>query len=36
MAGQKEQFEFINGIRGLAALQVVLLHFCAIFFPAFA
>jgi peptidoglycan/LPS O-acetylase OafA/YrhL len=36
MVSQKEQFEFINGTRGLAALQVVLLHFCAIFYPAFA
>ncbi|MBB4862682.1 peptidoglycan/LPS O-acetylase OafA/YrhL [Pseudomonas nitritireducens] len=36
MTSQKEQFEFINGTRGLAALQVVLLHFCALFYPAFA
>jgi peptidoglycan/LPS O-acetylase OafA/YrhL len=31
-----DRFDFVNGARGIAALQVVLLHYCAFFFPAFA
>jgi peptidoglycan/LPS O-acetylase OafA/YrhL len=31
-----EKFDFINGIRGIAAIQVVLLHYCAFFLPALA
>ena len=31
-----KQFDFINGTRGVAALQVVLLHYCAFFFPGFS
>ncbi|MFC0400943.1 acyltransferase family protein [Paraburkholderia rhizosphaerae] len=31
-----EKFEFIEGTRGFAAIQVVLLHYCSVFFPCFA
>lgn len=31
-----EKFEFINGTRGIAALQVVLLHYAAFFLPGFS
>ncbi|KVG60397.1 acyltransferase family protein [Burkholderia territorii] len=30
------KFEFLDGLRGIAALQVVLLHYCAAFLPTFA
>jgi peptidoglycan/LPS O-acetylase OafA/YrhL len=33
---RRHTFEFINGLRGLAALQVVLLHYCSSFLPLFA
>ncbi|WP_459618604.1 acyltransferase family protein [Bordetella sp. 2513F-2] len=32
----RERFVFMEGLRGLAAVQVVLLHYFAFFFPAFA
>ena len=30
------RFEFIDGLRGIAACQVVLLHYCAAFLPTMA
>ncbi|AOJ86922.1 hypothetical protein WS87_09655 [Burkholderia sp. MSMB0856] len=30
------KYEFLDGLRGIAALQVVFLHYCAAFLPAFA
>lgn len=33
---RRHTFEFVNGLRGLAALQVVALHYCASFLPFFA
>jgi peptidoglycan/LPS O-acetylase OafA/YrhL len=33
---QREKFEFIEGARGIAAAQVVLLHCCSLFLPLFA
>ena len=33
---RRHTFEFINGLRGLAALQVVLLHYCSSFLPRLA
>jgi peptidoglycan/LPS O-acetylase OafA/YrhL len=33
---RRHTFEFINGLRGLAALQVVLLHYFSSFLPMFA
>lgn len=31
-----EAFKFVDGLRGIAALQVVVLHYCAAFLPVFA
>jgi peptidoglycan/LPS O-acetylase OafA/YrhL len=31
-----DRFQFIEGARGFAAIQVVLLHYCSAFFPIFA
>lgn len=33
---ENHNLEWLNGLRGIAALQVVLLHFFAYFYPAFA
>lgn len=33
---REDRFEFVNGARGIAAFQVLLLHYCSFFFPAFA
>ncbi|WP_297842548.1 acyltransferase [Pseudomonas sp.] len=33
---RRHTFEFINGLRGLAALQVVALHYCSSFLPRLA
>lgn len=33
---REDRFEFINGARGIAAFQVLLLHYCSFFFPALA
>src|ERR1700733_14751765 len=33
---RRHTFEFINGLRGLAALQGVLFHYCSSFLPMFA
>ncbi len=33
---RREQFQFLEGSRGVAAVQVMLLHFAAFFFPVFA
>ncbi|RKT99693.1 hypothetical protein C7H84_31050 [Burkholderia sp. Nafp2/4-1b] len=33
---QATKFEFLDGLRGIAALQVVFLHYCAAFLPTFA
>ncbi|MFL9870943.1 acyltransferase family protein [Paraburkholderia megapolitana] len=33
---RRHTFEFVNGLRGLAALQVVALHYCSSFLPFFA
>jgi len=32
----RDKFQFVEGTRGIAALQVVVLHYCASFLPAFA
>lgn len=33
---RRHTFEFVNGLRGLAAVQVVLLHYCSSFLPLLA
>ncbi|MGH8783407.1 acyltransferase family protein [Paraburkholderia sp.] len=33
---RRHTFEFVNGLRGLAAFQVVALHYCSSFLPFFA